>query len=78
MNVLPVKHGLFIAASSSLQYPNSTSYKNYDFESNHVTANDLVQKVKLILELKTSSTRVEYLATKEKKLQKKKSFHIVK
>ncbi|CAG9837722.1 unnamed protein product [Diabrotica balteata] len=56
----------------------STSYKHYDFESNHNVAIDLVQKVKLILELKSTSTRIEYLANKEKKNQRKKSFHIVK
>ncbi|KAJ8941154.1 hypothetical protein NQ318_004274 [Aromia moschata] len=51
----------------------STSFKHYDFECDNLTAHNIVQKVRLILELKSSATRKEYIATKEKKHYKKKS-----
>ncbi|CAG9865287.1 unnamed protein product [Phyllotreta striolata] len=70
--------GLVSSSSIIIQSPSTMCFKNYDFESSQTVALDLVQKMKLILELKSSQTREEYLATKEKKLQKKKSFQIVK
>ncbi|XP_050511268.1 stress-activated map kinase-interacting protein 1 isoform X1 [Diabrotica virgifera virgifera] len=73
----PIVEGT-VSEATNYSPSQSTSYKHYDFESNHNIAVDLVQKIKLILELKSSPTRIEYLATKQRKNQKKKSFHIVK
>ncbi|XP_057669959.1 stress-activated map kinase-interacting protein 1 [Diorhabda carinulata] len=67
-----------VSGVSSHSLSSNMTYKNYDFEGNTSTAMDLVQKINLILELKSSYIREEYLANKGKKLQKKKSFHIVK
>ncbi|KAG5864466.1 hypothetical protein JTB14_028205 [Gonioctena quinquepunctata] len=57
---------------------NSSYFKHYDFESDHNTAKYIVHKIKLILDLKSSPIRYEYLASKSKKLNKRKSFNIVK
>ncbi|KAJ8961031.1 hypothetical protein NQ314_006013 [Rhamnusium bicolor] len=69
-------------SGSSSSFPpslqSSTSFKNYDFECDHATAQDIVQKIKLILELRSSASRKQYIATKEKKHYKRKNFNIVK
>lgn len=60
--------------SPSLQA--SASFKHYDFEADHSIAEEIVQKINLILELRSSVSRKEYLAVKERKQYKKKSFNI--
>lgn len=64
------------AYSPSLQ--NSASFKHYDFEADHTTAEEVVQKINLILELRSSASRKEYLAVKERKQYKRKGFNISK
>lgn len=60
--------------SPSLQ--TSTSFKHYDFEADHSVTEEIVQKINLILELRSSASRKEYLAAKERKQYKKKAFSI--
>lgn len=60
--------------SPSLQ--TSASFKHYDFEADHSVSEEIVQKINLILELRSSASRKEYLAVKERKQYKKKSFSI--
>lgn len=51
--------------SSPLQ--SSASFKHYDFESEAKMADEIVKKINNILEVRSSTSRREYLATKEKK-----------
>lgn len=54
-----------------------TSFKHYDFECDFKTATEIVQKINLILELRSSTSRKEYLAHKDKKITKtRRSFHL--
>ncbi|KAK4881156.1 hypothetical protein RN001_004475 [Aquatica leii] len=61
-----------VTQSPTLQ--TSTSFKHYDFEADHNTAEEIVQKINLILELRSSGSRKEYLASRERK-QKRKTLH---
>ncbi|XP_019769453.1 stress-activated map kinase-interacting protein 1 isoform X1 [Dendroctonus ponderosae] len=59
--------------SSPLQ--SSPSFKHYDFEAERNIAEEIVQKINLILELRSGQSRREYLALKDKKhLSKRKQF----
>ncbi|KAJ3664755.1 hypothetical protein Zmor_000301 [Zophobas morio] len=51
----------------------SASFKSYDFEAEHETAEEIVYKISLILELRSSDTRKEYLAAQERRYYKKKA-----
>lgn len=62
----------FLAASFSPTLHTSASFKSYDFEADHKTAEEIVHKISLILELRNSDTRKEYLAAQERKYYKKK------
>lgn len=53
---------------------NLINFKHYDFEADHKIAEEIVQKINLILELRSSICRKEYLALQEKKLYRRKSF----
>lgn len=53
------------STSSPLQ--NSASFKNYDFETNPNTAQEIVDKINNILGVRSSTSRREYLASKEKR-----------
>lgn len=64
------------AYSPSLQ--TSASFKHYDFEADHSTTEEIVQKINLILELRSSNSRKEYLASKERKQYKRRGFNISK
>ncbi|XP_050303512.1 stress-activated map kinase-interacting protein 1 [Anthonomus grandis grandis] len=67
----------FGASSASIQ--SSPSFKHYDFEAEKSIADEIVQKINLILKLRSSHCRREYLAAKEKKhLGKRKSFKYLK
>ncbi|KAJ8920546.1 hypothetical protein NQ315_005415 [Exocentrus adspersus] len=59
----------FLSPSSSFPpaLQSSTSFKHYDFECDISTAQDIVQKIKLILEVRSSSSRKEYVAAREGK-----------
>ncbi|VEN35508.1 unnamed protein product [Callosobruchus maculatus] len=69
------QQGEVLALSSASSYPptlhSSASFKHYDFESDNKTAQDIVQKIKLILELKSTASREKYIAAKERKNRKK-------
>ncbi|KYN06699.1 PREDICTED: stress-activated map kinase-interacting protein 1 [Cyphomyrmex costatus] len=54
----------------------SASFKNHDFEADSVTAEEIVRKINHILELHSSQSRKEYLAQKERKAARRKSFHL--
>ncbi|KAF5299340.1 hypothetical protein FQA39_LY02513 [Lamprigera yunnana] len=54
-----------VTQSPTLQ--TSTSFKHYDFEADHNTAEEIVQKINLILELRSSASRKEYIASRERK-----------
>lgn len=54
----------------------SASFKNHDFETDSMTAEEIVRKINHILELHSSTSRKEYLAQKERKAARRKSFHL--
>ncbi|KAK2584441.1 hypothetical protein KPH14_006821 [Odynerus spinipes] len=54
----------------------SASFKNHDFEADSITAEEIVRKINHILELHSSTSRKEYLAQKERKAARRKSFHL--
>lgn len=66
--------GLSASLSPTLQ--SSASFKHYDFEADHNTAEEIVQKINLILVLRSSTSRKEYLAAKERKQYRRKSYTI--
>ncbi|XP_075227811.1 SAPK-interacting protein 1 [Lycorma delicatula] len=64
-----------------LVYDNSNgegtgTFKSYDFEADHKTATEIVQKVNHILELRPSTRRKDYIAMRNRKSHRRKSFHI--
>lgn len=63
----------FLGQHSHSALHSSASFKHYDFESDYVTAEEIIQKINLILQLKSSSSRKEYLAAKERKHFRRKS-----
>jgi hypothetical protein len=67
---------LILFSVSTLNSPlqTSTVFKSYDFEADHAIAEEIVYKINLILELRSSDTRKEYLAAQERKYYKKKGF----
>ncbi|KAK9871200.1 hypothetical protein WA026_011481 [Henosepilachna vigintioctopunctata] len=56
----------------------SASFKHFDFEAEHNIAEEIVDKINLILDLRSSHSRKEYLAARERNLYKRKSFNISK
>ncbi|KAL3280040.1 hypothetical protein HHI36_017547 [Cryptolaemus montrouzieri] len=56
----------------------SASFKHFDFEADLSIAEEIVGKINLILELRSSQSRKEYLAARERKQYKRKSFNIAK
>jgi len=63
-------------AESLQHHTDLTSYKHHDFEADHRTAEEIVQKINHILELRSSVRRREYLALRERKSHRKRSFHL--
>ncbi|XP_049954431.1 target of rapamycin complex 2 subunit MAPKAP1 [Schistocerca serialis cubense] len=64
------------APSAEQNQPAAASYKHHDFEADHATADEIVQKVNHILELRSSVRRKEYLTLRERKSHRRKSFHL--
>ncbi|PZC71434.1 stress-activated map kinase-interacting protein 1 isoform X1 [Helicoverpa armigera] len=62
------------AGNSTIFQPTAT-YKLHDFECEHDTAKEIVEKVNTILDLRNSPCRRDYKTAKEKKLQTRRSFH---
>lgn len=56
--------------------PHSQSFKHHDFEAPESVARAVVQQMNHILELRTSTHRREYLAMRERKSHRTKSFHL--
>ncbi|KAK0180037.1 hypothetical protein PV327_005720 [Microctonus hyperodae] len=54
----------------------SPSFKNHEFETESSVAEEIVRKINHILELRSSVARKEYIAHKERKLIRRKSFHL--
>ncbi|CAG5041669.1 unnamed protein product [Parnassius apollo] len=61
--------------NSNYFHPNTT-YKFHDFECDHDTAKEIVEKINTILDLRNSPCRREYKTAKDKKLQTRRSFHM--
>ncbi|XP_044259448.1 stress-activated map kinase-interacting protein 1 [Tribolium madens] len=59
---------------SSPTLQSSASFKSYEFEADQSIAEEIVNKINLILDLRSSDTRKEYLAAQERKYYKKKAF----
>ncbi|XP_008547321.1 target of rapamycin complex 2 subunit MAPKAP1 [Microplitis demolitor] len=60
--------------SSSLQQ--SASFKTHDFEAESAVAEEIVKKINHILELRSSNARKEFIAHRERKSMRRKSFHL--
>ena len=54
----------------------SLNFKHHDFEAAEAIARAVVQQMNHILELRTSARRKEYLALRERKSHRSKSFHL--
>lgn len=54
-----------------LVYVSGHEYKHHDFEADTPVCNEIVQKFNNILELRLSPVRKEYVAHRDKKMQKK-------
>ncbi|XP_045483734.1 stress-activated map kinase-interacting protein 1 [Harmonia axyridis] len=63
-------------ASNFLPLQTSASFKHFDFEADHNTAEEIVEKINLILDLRSSQSRNEYIAARERKQFKRKGFNI--
>lgn len=66
-------------SSQSSSYPELLSwndFKHHDFESEYRIAEEVVQKLNHILELRCSNRRKEYLSMRERKSHRRRSFHI--
>lgn len=75
------KYDLYVSVAFGSASPlqASPSFKHYDFEAEKEVAEEIVQKINLILNMRTSQSRREYLAVKEKKhMNKRKSFKYLK
>lgn len=58
-------------SSFRLTYLSGHDYKHHDFEADTETCNEIVHKINNILELRLSPVRKEYVAQRDKKLQRK-------
>lgn len=54
----------------------SASFKNHDFEADSATAEEIVRKINHILELRSGTSRKEYVAHRERKSARRKNFHL--
>ncbi|XP_012269766.2 target of rapamycin complex 2 subunit MAPKAP1 [Athalia rosae] len=54
----------------------SASFKNHDFETDSATAEEIVRKINHILEMRSGTSRKEYLAQRERKAARRKNFHL--
>ncbi|KAJ8680845.1 hypothetical protein QAD02_016632 [Eretmocerus hayati] len=68
--------GLNVSMGHHQSLRRSATFKSHEFESESSVAEEIVRKVNHILELRNSSSRKEYLAQKERKASRRKSFHI--
>lgn len=76
VNPLKTSVILFFAGKSIFRltyFTDKDSYKHHDFETDDDVANEIVQKIKNILEMRLSPVRKDYMASKERKLKKRES-----
>ena len=66
----------FLSSSTASGSSSSGTFKHHDFESDQRTADEIVQKVNHILDLRSSQRRREYLALRERKSHRRKNFHL--
>lgn len=55
----------------------SPSFKHHDFETDKRTADEVVQKINHILKFKVSVSRKDYLSFRERKSNRRRSFHLI-
>lgn len=67
-------YGSLGITNSMTTYPSNHNYKHYDFESEYRTADEIVQKINHILDLRSNPKRKDYLAIRERKSHRRKSF----
>nr|CAD7207334.1 unnamed protein product [Timema douglasi] len=53
-----------------------SNFKHHDFETELGRAEEIVRKIGLILDLRSSPIRKEYLALRERKSHRRRSFHL--
>lgn len=53
-----------------------SNFKHHDFEAEQKVAEDIVQKINNILELRCSVRRQEYILLRERKSHRRRSFHL--
>lgn len=53
-----------------------SNFKHHDFEAEQKVAEDIVQKINNILELRCSVRRQEYISLRERKSHRRRSFHL--
>ncbi|KAI5633461.1 SAPK-interacting protein 1 (Sin1), pleckstrin-like domain-containing protein [Phthorimaea operculella] len=68
-------HNTSTSAGNTSFFNQTATYKVHDFETDHDTAKEIVEKVNTILDLRNSPCRREYKTAKEKKLHTRRSFH---
>lgn len=74
-----VYDGSAVSENGSSSYPELLSWSNFkhhDLECDQRTAEEIVQKVNHILDLRCSIRRKEYLSMRERKSHRRRSFHI--
>lgn len=52
------------------------NFKHHDFEAEQKVAEDIVQKINNILEIRCSVRRQEYISLRERKSHRRRSFHL--
>lgn len=52
------------------------SFKTHDFEAESTIAEEIVRKINHILELRSNNARKEFIAHRERKSMRRKSFHL--
>ncbi|XP_012285280.1 stress-activated map kinase-interacting protein 1 [Orussus abietinus] len=68
--------GLTVSSKHTHSLHQSASFKSHDFEAKSATAEEIVRKINHILELRSSASRKEFLAQRERKPARRKSFHL--
>ncbi|CAG5095521.1 Similar to Sin1: Stress-activated map kinase-interacting protein 1 (Drosophila pseudoobscura pseudoobscura) [Cotesia congregata] len=65
-----------VSSLSSPSLHQSMSFKTHDFEAESTVAEEIVRKINHILELRSNNARKEFIAHRERKSMRRKSFHL--
>ncbi|KAG8034627.1 hypothetical protein G9C98_007703 [Cotesia typhae] len=65
-----------VSSLSSPSLHQSMSFKTHDFEAESTIAEEIVRKINHILELRSNNARKEFIAHRERKSMRRKSFHL--